>query len=274
MPMRAFCVERGGFVSHVDANERQVIRGLAYDVGLMLGVRLEKRAAASTSASLDENDPLAPYAAELGWLAGYDEAYENVEKGGRIEFEEKERPQIPMDDAIARLLPDMSENPELARELRSITQTSVASAKADHLALFFTSLSEKNGTVWVRAEDVGSWLAACNDIRIVLAVRLGIEDDDDSEEVYRRAASLMDKSTSDPALSEGNSPWLEGDVPASQDRENSVEEKSAAISSFDTQVGAAQESDDTSELLSVLYSMLSWWQESLLGALIRRSWRK
>ena len=216
--MLGFHPERGGYVAQADPTERRLVRGLAADVATMLGHSVtdilkqrETLKQAAYDGDVDPLDPLAQYESELSDLS---------------ELNERMETRIPMDEAIARLLPDMSEDPALAGELRSMTQESLAGAKAENLATFFASLDGEGDVVWVDNESASAWLAASNDIRLVLAARLDIIDDSSSEEVYQRAS------------------YLTGEDAA--------------------QAGRAVENQD--DLLSVLYAMLTWWQESLLHA--------
>lgn len=230
--MLGFHPERGGYVAQADPTERRLVRGLAADVVTMLGLSvtdiLSQREARKQAAFDDDApapDPLAQYESELADLADLDlRIAEESEVGGSNSEDEPSR--IPMDDAIARLLPDMSEDPELAHELRAMTQDALAVAKAENLATFYASLEGSNDVVWVTNDDATSWLAASNDIRLVLASRLEIVDDSSSEAVYKRAT------------------FLTGEEAA--------------------QAGREVETQD--DLLAVLYAMLTWWQESLLHA--------
>ena len=242
----AFHSERGGYAARADDTERNMIRGLASDVCTMLGISVARileerhdRAEAAGNSDADPEDPLAEYAAELADLANLedqigaedwgDEAHE-IRLGGHADDGKR----IPMDEAIARLLPDMSEDPELARDLRNMTQDSVSFAKAENLATFYASLEDPEGRVWVSNEDASAWLAACNDIRLVLAARVGIVDDQTAQEIYHRAAEMTGHGG-------GQEP---------------------------------REVEGTDDLLAVLYSLLSWWQESLLLAIGNKARRK
>ncbi len=230
--MLGFHPERGGYVAQADPTERRLVRGLAADVVTMLGLSvtdiLGEREARKQAAFDDDApalDPLAQYESELADLADLELRIAEESEVGSADSDE-ELARIPMDDAIARLLPDMSEDPELARELRSMTQDALAVAKAENLATFFDSLDNGNDVVWVDNEHATGWLAGANDIRIVLSSRLGIVDDASSEAVYARASYL----TGEEAAKEG------------------------------------REIENEDDLLAVLYAMLTWWQESLLIA--------
>ncbi|MGO1590998.1 MAG: DUF2017 family protein [Ancrocorticia sp.] len=231
--MIAFHIERGGYVGQADPTERRLMRGLASDVGTLLGISLtdiierrNTRREAEISGDVDPNDPLAQYESELGDLAELKEDIVTEPLGVDPDAFDDSIRQIPMDDAIARLLPDMSEDPEIARGLRAMTQDSLAAEKAENLATFFASLDNDNNVVWVDNEHVGAWMAGANDIRIVLSSRLEIVDEASSEAVYDRASYL----TGEQAVADG------------------------------------REIEDGDDLLAVLYAMLTWWQESLLIA--------
>ena len=231
--MRGVQPERGGYGAQADPTERRLVRGLAADVVTMLGLSVtdilgerEARKQAAFDDDAPPPDPLAQYESELADLADLEL---------RLAEESLDRPEpdadddlarIPMDDAIARLLPDMSEDPELAHELRAMTQDALALAKAENLATFYASLEGDNDVVWVANDDAPAWLAASNDIRLVLAARLDIVDDSSSEAVYKRAS------------------YLTGEEAAHAGREVETQD----------------------DLLAVLYAMLTWWQESLLHA--------
>lgn len=231
--MLAFHPERGGYVAQADSTERRLIRGLAADVATMLGLSvteiLGKREARQQAAFDDDApppDPLAQYESELADLADLELRIAEESADQSVPDSDDDLARIPMDDAIARLLPDMSEDPDLAHELRAMTQDALAAAKAENLATFYASLEGDNDVVWVANDDAPAWLASSNDIRLVLAARLDVVDDSSSEEVYKRAS------------------YLTGEEAAHAGREVETED----------------------DLLAVLYAMLTWWQESLLHA--------
>lgn len=108
--------------------------------------------------------------------------------------------QPPEDPVLQRLLPDAyRDDPEEAAEFRRFTETSLTSAKvanaegliASLSAGGFDGLSDEPVEVELDPEAVQAWLRALTDIRLSLAVRLGIETDED--------AMLLENS-SDPAV--------------------------------------------------------------------------
>lgn len=104
----------------------------------------------------------------------------------------------PEDPVLARLLPDAyRDDPEEAADYRRFTEQSLTSAKVSNAETMINSLVEggmsEAGTRNVEVElddaQVMSWLRALTDVRLALAVRLGIETDEDVD----RLAELEDE---------------------------------------------------------------------------------
>jgi hypothetical protein len=151
---------RGGLVATFEPGEAQVLANLAGQVVELLRDR--------NGESESEADPLA---GQLGM-------------GG---------PSLPPEDPVLqRLLPDAyrddaDDSAEFRRFTeRSLTSAKVANAEAILAALVAAGLDEVDEEAGETLEvelDAGtaqSWLRALTDIRLSLAVRLGIEDDDDA----------------------------------------------------------------------------------------------
>lgn len=103
-------------------------------------------------------------------------------------------PLMPPDDPVLqRLLPDAyRDDPDDAAEFRRYTEQSLSAAKVSNAELMIGSLvdgglsfdesdveSTKQIEVELDADTVQAWLRALTDIRLSLAVRLGIETDED-----------------------------------------------------------------------------------------------
>lgn len=103
-------------------------------------------------------------------------------------------PLMPPDDPVLRrLLPDAyRDDPEDAAEFRRYTEQSLSAAKVSNAELLIGSLidgglsfeeddleSTKQIEVELDPDTVQAWLRALTDIRLSLAVRLGIETDED-----------------------------------------------------------------------------------------------
>lgn len=234
--MRAFVSVRGGYESQLDDDERNMIRGLASDVVLILGSDVDRE--------LDRRKRIAedPFAAFEDQFMAIEQM---VEQEGALDdpFGADHSPDtlphdLPFDDALERLLPDMSEDPELAKELRAITEESIAAAKIDHLVSMYetlTSIPDGIVDVTITNDAAPAWLAAMNDIRMVLSMRLEITDDADAERVYERAGIFTGLNSRD----------------------------GSGLPPIETQ----------EDMMAVLYAMVTWWQESLISAVRRKSLR-
>lgn len=93
---------------------------------------------------------------------------------------------IPEDPALARLLPQASDDDEEAAEFRRLTERSVREAKIGHLKM--AAMDCESPKLLLDHEHSMAFASALNDVRLVLATRLGIE----SEEDAQRVASYTD----------------------------------------------------------------------------------
>lgn len=82
----------------------------------------------------------------------------------------------PEDPALARLLPDAYSDPELAGEFRRFTESDLRATKVSNARRALAGLG-KPGPVEIDASDAMAWLAALNDLRLVLGTRLGVTED-------------------------------------------------------------------------------------------------
>ena len=91
------------------------------------------------------------------------------------------------DPVIAVLLPQASEDPITSMEVSRLTRARLRSDKADRLERLAAELRAPSGpedTVLVAPGQESDWLGATNDIRLVMAQRLGIESAQDAEHVH------------------------------------------------------------------------------------------
>jgi hypothetical protein len=111
---------------------------------------------------------------------------------------------VPHDPAVQRLLPDAHrEDPDVAADFRHLTQTDLAAAKVARLEAFADALDgdfddpDADGldadpevvedlggaptVLLVRREEAQDFAGALTDLRLVLAERLGLDDDEDVE---------------------------------------------------------------------------------------------
>lgn len=106
----------------------------------------------------------------------------------------------PDDPALARLLPDAYADAELSSEFRQLTERGLATGKVANAR--FVANSVHPGKVELDAEGAQRWMRSIGDMRLTLAARIGIDDDDsvigDDEEtlamyeVYSWLAGVQD----------------------------------------------------------------------------------
>ena len=142
---RPFRRTPGGYTASFEPAERDLIRELAEDVRALL------RPADTTV------DPL--------------EALVGI----------TENPTIPADSAVARLLPDASSNDETATEYRRYTERDLRETKRANLAMLAFDIESSD--LRLNEEHARAWATALGDIRLVLADRLYIVDEDTAEDI-------------------------------------------------------------------------------------------
>ena len=161
---------RGGLTATFDPPEAHVIANLAGQVIELLRDR--------NGAQVADSDPLV---SELGL-------------GGPS--------QPPEDPVLQRLLPDAyRDNPDEAAEFRRFTESALTSAKVANAETVLASLaaggmdladeSEAPVEIELGPDEVQAWLRSLTDIRLSLAVRLGVETEEDT---------MLLQSSSDPAV--------------------------------------------------------------------------
>lgn len=172
--MHGFTSVPGGFVSRVDQEESAILARLAADVAALIADEDEYEAPPAPVPATDaqgHEDPIA----HLDW--------DPSEEGAEDEY-------LTLDPALSRVFPPMSlTDPELAGELRSLTMDDIRRGKLANLHAVVAALTASRGHVRVAEADVDAWLAALTDMRLVLASRLEIEDDDDAERVHHLAVA-------------------------------------------------------------------------------------
>jgi hypothetical protein len=88
------------------------------------------------------------------------------------------------DPAIARLLPDAyRDDDDAAVDFRRFTEGGLAGRKVANAELVVASLGDCDGDrIELDATQTQAWLKTINDIRLTLAARMGIENDEDLDE--------------------------------------------------------------------------------------------
>jgi len=89
----------------------------------------------------------------------------------------------PTDPALARLLPDAyADDPQAASEFRRFTEQDLRTGKranADSMRTGLAPYLERGGSVRLDRDEVDAWLSTLNDLRLVLATRLGVTEETD-----------------------------------------------------------------------------------------------
>ncbi|ACZ22413.1 hypothetical protein Sked_25080 [Sanguibacter keddieii DSM 10542] len=106
----------------------------------------------------------------------------------------------PADPAVRRLLPDASDDPEVAHEFRRLTDEDLRQRKVDRLLLFAELLLEASPSSdedeqlpMVVARDDGPEVAgALGDVRQVIGSRLGLRTDADTDALYRSVSATWE----------------------------------------------------------------------------------
>ncbi|MDO8144414.1 DUF2017 family protein [Isoptericola sp. 178] len=106
---------------------------------------------------------------------------------------------VPRDPAVQRLLPDAHrEDEEVAAEFRHLTQTDLAAGKVARLRGFAETVDPSvepvtdpgdGDQVLVERDGAQDFAAALTDVRLVLAERLGLDDDGDVERLHDEVMS-------------------------------------------------------------------------------------
>src|SRR5690625_5183482 len=214
--MRAFVPVPGGWASELEPVELRLLGRVVADTAELLGQRFDE---AFFPVGIDPTSvPRVPD--DEGHLddgPDADDETEAEEAEGEEEEEEEESDsdafaeliaaqqwddgddEAPGDPALARLFPPASvDDEELAEELRGLTQGRLRSTKLGQLRVVYEALAASRGLILVARGEEGRWLAALTDLRLVLAVRLGIDTDADAEAIYDRMAARSRGEEPDP----------------------------------------------------------------------------
>jgi hypothetical protein len=163
--MRGFRRVRGAYVAELEPQEREVVASVVADVAELLGAgRFEDRDPSAGDVT-GPGDPLGLRLTDQ-WVAP------------------------PQDAAVRRLLPDASrDDPAVAAEFRRLTEDDLRRVKVERLAALWHQLTApaargSGDTLTVPPETAPDLAATLTDLRLVLAERLGLVDDEASEALY------------------------------------------------------------------------------------------
>lgn len=111
----------------------------------------------------------------------------------------------PADPAVRRLLPDASDDPEVAHEFRRLTDDDLRQRKVDRLLLFADLLLEASPSadedeqlpLVVGREEGAEIAGALGDVRQVIGSRLGLQTDADTDALYRSVSATWGEDEGD-----------------------------------------------------------------------------
>ena len=118
----------------------------------------------------------------------------------------------PHDRSLSNLLRPMASDPQLAGELRTLSEDDLRADKARRLRIFIDELREaakSQGLVYIRSGEEWTWLSALTDIRLALAGTLDAQSPADVDAVTDYAlrvaaatdpAEIIDDSELDPLV--------------------------------------------------------------------------
>lgn len=163
--MRPFVARDDQAVAGLDEDERLVIARIVADVGLLLGAE-----------SFGHDDARLPRRDDLASMMRFLERVDDA----AVE---------PDDPALRRLLPNAApDDREVADEFRRLTQQDLRDGKIARLREVWEQLSGPGDEWAVPADQVMATAAALTDVRLVVASRLGLESDEDAEQLHRDIA--------------------------------------------------------------------------------------
>lgn len=173
---------RRGYVAELEKAEVRLLRGLVKDVVTLLENRQDEVLPETPGAVAEASG--ADAAARPSAADGDDAAFWALVGGMDLGAGAPEERPAPQDPAVARLLPDAmphADEHERARQ-RALTEDALTAAKLDDARRALEAL--RSTRVTVPHEQAVSFGRALNDVRLVLATRLGIETDEDARRVH------------------------------------------------------------------------------------------
>ncbi|HZK04535.1 MAG TPA: DUF2017 family protein [Actinomycetaceae bacterium] len=170
----------GGFISRVNDEEQTILVRLFTDVGALISEQGDDDPL-PVPTEPSEEDPIAHLDFEP---SDFDDPCAESEE------------YLALDPALARVFPPMSlSDPDLAGEMRSLTLGDLRNNKLQNLRKVVLGLESATNHVMILENEVDRWLAALTDVRVVLASRLGIDDESDAERVQELAHVAVTDST-------------------------------------------------------------------------------
>ncbi|MEX3565862.1 DUF2017 family protein [Micrococcus endophyticus] len=193
---------RRGYTAQLEKPEVRLLRGLVKDVITLLEGRRadvaeppgadpageEGAPAPDRAADVDPRPgPVGDAEADAGPAAGLDEAdaaFWDLVSGLHLSRDREPHRAAPADPAVARLLPDAMPQADAAERgaHRALTEDALSEGKLADARLALELL--RSTRVEVPHDQAPGFGRALNDVRLVLAARLGVETDEDAARVH------------------------------------------------------------------------------------------
>ena len=180
--MRGFAKAVGGWESRLEAWEREYLAGLLEQVAVLLAADGPAEPASDRPGGREDGAPFPQARLRRG------ESTHDGDVLAPLDFDpDPQEPPAPLPPTSAPpalapvidvLLPDASEDPEVALEVADLTRARLRGLKHERLKAAIVELLEPtgaDGAVRVVRGHEQEWLGALNDVRLVLAQRLDID---------------------------------------------------------------------------------------------------
>ena len=125
----------------------------------------------------EERMVLSGFAREVSELLGGMAAADPDPLAAMVGMGSDEATAPPEDPALRRLLPDAYDDPAGAAEFRRLTDDELRRGKTSALTRLADDVDASDGELELDNEGADIWVQALNDVRLVLGVRLGVDDD-------------------------------------------------------------------------------------------------
>ncbi|WP_261623692.1 DUF2017 domain-containing protein [Nesterenkonia marinintestina] len=176
----AFRAASSGYRADLQKHERRLLSSLCGDVTELLTRRGREASRDSGDGTEDSGRPSRGSGGEADALF----AHFSAELAG---LDSEEPLPLPSDPVVRRLLPDASEDPEEADQLRRLTESSLRESQLADLR--GARMMLETSPVTIPESGAAAFGRALNTVRLTLATRLEIDSDEAAAQVHRRAGT-------------------------------------------------------------------------------------
>lgn len=187
--MRGFRLRHGNYVADLGPVERQVIAAVVADVGLLLGEDFQRVFQAQDCGHATDGPSENPaVGAGVDGVSGTGQLPADPwpqTDGWKKPGDDSNSLDTASDPALARLFPSASaDDTEVAQDFEELTTELIRAEKVARLRLLWGKLRAPGRKLTIARDHGMDAAAALNDVRLVLATRLGIDDEAAAEDVH------------------------------------------------------------------------------------------